>query len=170
MYATLDYTDYSSAIKYQSEDLEKNRKRFDRNFTFGKWVAKKLLPGLLKKLNGLLVSHLLSTKGALIELSKNIDKIEGKDLTKQINDLENWIHINISFQDAIEQLIAQNEHKEYPALVISQATLGEIIENLYTIQRVFKKHTLQTPKETSELARDLSKRSVQSLQKALYGH
>lgn len=169
MYATLDYTDYSSAIKYQSEDLERNKKRLDRNFYFGKWVAKKLIPKILKNLNNLLLTHLLSSKGALVELSKNLDKIEGKDLNKQIGDLEKSIHLYVSFKDEIDQLILQNEHGDYPDLLVSQSTFEEIIENLYSIQRIFKKQTLQTPNVTSELAKNLSSISVKSLEKALYG-
>ncbi len=167
MISTLDY---NSAIKYQYEDLEKNKKRVERYFGVGQWVTQKLIPGLLKRLNGLLISHLLSTKGGLTEISNNIDKIQGRDLSKQISSLNMWLELCISFQGELEKLIEENEHKKYRDLVISQATLAEIIENLYSILRILKKANLKSPKETSELAKDLSRLSVNSLEKVLYGH
>lgn len=168
MVASLDLSQYNSAFQYQRNDFRKTEKRLTISWNF--FPAKRFLSALLKRFNGLLMSHLLASKGTISDLKENIQEIEGKDLSKQISDLEEFILFVVSSKETINTFISSEKGKEYPELVITNSSLEELIDNLYSIQRIFKKHTLQTPKKPSEVARELSRTSVKSLEKALYGN
>ena len=167
MLATLDY---NSAITHQYHDLERGKRSFDLHFSLG-FIMSVFVPRLIKKLNGILISHLLSTKGALAQI-KEIDQefLNNRDLSVPIDKVTSLLELNISFLSDIEKIIDMDEEKRFPGLIISQSVLTEIIENIYSILRTLKKANRKIQHETSELAKGLSRISVNSLERVHYGN
>jgi hypothetical protein len=168
MLATLDYT---SVIRTQYYCVEKSKKSLDFfNSGLGKVVNSIRSPkSILRKVNSILISQLVSSRGLLITAQEKNLEIKDKDLTKAVTGVNKLLELNIVVQSLVDELLENNNENKYPELYLTRELLSETIENFYSILRILKKANLKTPKETSQLARDLSRVSVNSLEKVLYG-
>ncbi len=168
MLTTLDYT---SVIRDQYYCAVRGKKNLDFfSSGIGKVVSTFLSPKfILRKVTSILTTQLVSSRGLLITAQENCLAIKDKDLSKPIKGVNRLLEINILIKSLLDDILATDLSTKYPELYLSREVVVETIENLYSIVRILKKANLKTPKETSELAKDLSGRSVNSLEKTLYG-
>jgi hypothetical protein len=163
--------DYNSVIRNQYHDVEKGKKSLDFfNSGFGRVVNSLISPkAILRKVNSILTSQLVSSRGLLVTAQENCLDIKDKDVTKGINGINKLLELNIIIQSLVEELLEGKQDTKHPELYLTREIVEETIENFYSILRILKKANLKTPKETSQLAKDLSRVSVNSLEKVLYG-
>ncbi len=163
--------DYNSVISYQYSNVEKSKKKLDFfNTGLGKWANSVFLRGILKRIMNVLTSQLLHSKGILLEAKEHSLELQGKSLTKGIESINGLLNLNIRLQSLLAELCEDDKDNKYPELHVSNEIVIETIENFYSIIRVLKRANAKEPKETSDIARDLSRASVKSLEKVLYGN
>lgn len=160
--------DYNSAIQDQSEDIKRSQKKLDFFHTpFGKWFTPLFLDSIITKLTKLSTTRLLQSKGVLSEIRDNSHKLVDKDLSKVIRSTNDLLNLNITLHSMVIEVIGENKENEFQKLSILQEIIEETIETLYSINRVLKRSNLKTHSETSQLAIDSSRKSLDTLAKVI---
>lgn len=97
---------------------------------------------LIKKINQDLTEQLLSLKGTYAYLLEAAAELKGKNLRREIVQIEKTINELYSFQASIEH---QTTSSAYSDLKTSYEIISEVIEVMYQTLRLLKKNTLKTP-------------------------
>jgi len=162
--------DYNTVIKHQYDDVNKSRKKIAFYFhnLFTNWLHYFVKRGL-KKVNNILLSQLLSSKGLLSDIKEKAPQLQGQNLTKVIDWVDSLIKVNVSFKTEIEKIILEDDGNDFPEMLTANSALEETIETLYNILRILKKCNGKTTVETSEEAINSAKHSLHSLQTVLHG-
>src|SRR2546429_97491 len=121
--------DYNTVIKHQYDDVNKSRKKIGFYFSslFTNWWHSFVKRGL-KKVNNILFSQLVSSKGMLFDIKEKATQLQGENLSKIITWIEGLITVNISLKSEIEELMAEDKENKFPEIATSNSVLEETIE------------------------------------------
>jgi len=165
--------DYNTVIFHQFQDVERSKKRLSFIDTpLGKWINSIFsLDTIFSGINRATTSQLLKVKGLLSELKENYSELHNQDLSRAINQINDLLNDNISFLFRVETILKGDSSDEFQKLIISKEVLAETIETLYSTIRLLKRANQKKPMmETSQMAIDSSKKSVDTLAKVVYGN
>lgn len=162
--------DYNTVILNQSHDIRRSKQKLGFvHSSFGKWVSSLLpLDAILGGINRVTTIQLMQCKGIHAEIRENYQGLQGRDLTKVIGSINHLLNLSITLHAIVIEVLNDDKENEFQKLNISKEVLEETIETLYAINRLFKKSNLKKPLETSQLAIDSSKKSVDTLGKVIY--
>ena len=120
----------------------------------------------LKKLNTRILLFSLTIKGLRSEAVSKIDNTEKYQFKDVITKLSEILNYNIKFKESFSKFesVAKG-YSSYPYFKKINNNLSEIIDNLYDTILILKKANKRQSIETSDLAKNISKKSLLSLQK-----
>ncbi len=163
--------EYDNVLIYQSKCVDRTRQKIDSYFS-NNWeysTRNDSLEGKILAISSFFIQQLLSSKGLVATIKESVDLIKGKDLSKTIADTDKYIKVYIHLKDTLDGLILRGNEEHFPELLIQQSVIGETIDNLYHLLRMLKRQNIKKNIETSQIAKDSSRHSVNSLETVLHG-
>ena len=151
---------YNTILKHQRVDVDKNRKLI--YFFPASHVFHLIRSWIINRLNSTLSNQLIFAKGLVSDLKDRVNELGGKDLNIGIDHLNDLIKVNILLKDSIEK--SNNQ-----ALQNADILLSDTIENYYTALRILKRKNNRSSIETSQLAKESCRHSLNSLQTVING-
>jgi hypothetical protein len=163
----LSILQYDQVIQRQYHDAERRRKDFrivihlDLQFFTRFFVSR-----AVRRIDQWLPSFLIRAKGLLSDLQSRDSELAGQNLKPVIDHLERLINLNILLKEKLT--LVEEDAIIYPEISAWSNILTETIETLYSTLRLAKRYNGRTPRETSDLAVESSKRSLSSLETTSY--
>lgn len=163
--------EYKDLFVNQNHDAERNRKRFSLiglGSFFSFLSLNKLLNWVFQRLNTTIAKQLLQMKGLAVTLEDEFEEVKDTNLNEIITLLNTFLNSNISFHTYLEELHDKGKSKKYPSLLVTKDLVAETIETAYNIIRILKRANIKPNIETSELAIELSRTSINSSERSSY--
>ncbi len=161
--------DYHTTVRHQLEDVYKCRRKikpfFNKNWV-RQWLdtlIQRSIDKAIAQVNERLTTQLFNSKGILVDLQAKADEFQEKDFSTLIHQVGGLIKQNVIFIHEIEIITEADKRGQFPNLNSTDSLLNRIIEVQYDILRIIKRYNKKSSQETSDLAKECSKRSISSL-------
>lgn len=163
----LSITQYDYFLERQYYDVE-NKARKISIFLSPKFIFKRFfVKRAIRKTTNFMSKQLFQMKGLLSDLENRAETLKGKDLSNLVKDVERLIAVVIKLKGDVDEALPRLV-KGMPETAVWETLLSESIDTLYATIRLLKRLNHKTPKDTSPLARESSKRSLTSLERVFY--
>ncbi len=158
---------YDQIIQRQYRDAE--RRSWDFRLVIRldfQFFTRFFIGAAVRRINRALPSFLIKAKGLPSDLQSREAELTGGNLKDTIGNLEQLINIHIFLNE--ELVLVKEDAIIYPEINTWSNIMTETIETLYATLRLAKRYNGRTPRETSDLAVESSKRSLTSLETTSY--